>query len=78
MVQRQPSWVSRIALLAFLVLVALPIVLLVVAAFFLATLLFAILAGANAVLNAFRGVLPRSDGRENVRVIQRRGDQPPY
>jgi hypothetical protein len=77
MVQRQPNWVSRLALMCFLVLVALPIVLLVLAAFFVAMLLFGVLAGVNVVLNAVRGVLPRSDGRENVRVIQRRSDQPP-
>jgi hypothetical protein len=77
-IQRQPSWVSRAALLCFVALVALPVILLVLLAFAAAFVLFAILAGVNVVLNAFRGVLPRSDGRENVRVIQRRGDPPPH
>lgn len=77
-IQRQPSWVSRAALMCFVVLVALPVIALILLAFAVAFVLFAILAGVNVIVNAFRGVLPRSDGRENVRVIERRPDQPRY
>ena len=68
----QPSWVARAALLVFLIVVGLPLLALFLVALFLATIVFAVLAGVNFVLLKIRGILPRNDGRENVRVIQRR------
>lgn len=69
---RQPSWVTRIAFLVFLLVVALPLLLLFLVALVLATIVFSVLALLAAGWRRFRGVLPRHDGRENVRVVQRR------
>ena len=63
---------ARAALLVFLIVVGLPLLALFLVALFLATIVFAVLAGVNFVLLKIRGILPRNDGRENVRVIQRR------
>lgn len=70
-VSHQPSWITRLALMAFLIVIALPIVLLLLLAFAAAVVIFAVLTIAKAILNAGRGVLTRSDGRENVRIIRR-------
>ena len=59
------------ALIRFLLVVALPVLLLVVLALVVATLVFTVLWLANKVLELLRPVLPRRDGRENVRVIRR-------
>lgn len=69
-VARQPSWITRIALTAFLFVIALPILLLLMLAFLAAVMIFTILAIGNAALSALRGTLPRPDGRQNVRVIR--------
>jgi hypothetical protein len=71
-VAAQPSWVSRIALMAFLIVIGLPLFLLFLLALLTAIVIFSVLALANALVMAVRGALPRrSDGRENVRVIRR-------
>ncbi|HRP63869.1 MAG TPA: hypothetical protein PK400_11285 [Phycisphaerales bacterium] len=70
-VASQPSWITRIALMAFLIIVGLPILLLLLFALLVATIVFVILALINAVLVRLRGAMPRNDGRENVRVIRR-------
>lgn len=70
-VAAQPSWVTRFALIAFLIVIGLPILLLLFLALIVATIVFGVLALANAVLIRLRGALPRDDGRANVRVIRR-------
>ena len=67
----QPNWVSRFALMTFIIVIGLPIFLLVIFALLAATFVFALLAGINFCLYKVRGVLPQKDGRENVRVIRR-------
>ncbi len=69
-VSSQPNWISRIALLAFFIIIGLPIVLLFVLAVLVSVAVFAVLAGAYSLYNLVRGSLPRSDGRENV-VVRR-------
>jgi hypothetical protein len=69
-VRGQPSWVTRAALLVFLLVVGLPIVLLILLAFMLAVIVFGSLALVNAVVMRVRGVFA-SSGRENVRIIVR-------
>ncbi|MCH7547091.1 MAG: hypothetical protein IID30_11895 [Planctomycetes bacterium] len=71
----QPNWVSRFALMTFIIVIGLPIFLLVIFAIFAATFVFAMLAGVNYCLYKIRGALPHSDGRKNVRVIRRDDDQ---
>ncbi|MHC4107016.1 MAG: hypothetical protein ACYSTY_02910 [Planctomycetota bacterium] len=76
----QPGWPLRIALLTFLLVLALPIILLALVAILLASAVFAVLALAQRTTERLRGrgrgqgrgLLGRRDGRENVRVIQRR------
>ena len=70
----QPSWISRAVLVTFLLVIGIPIFLLVLLALLVATVVFALLWGANALMTKMRGVLPRRDGRQNVRVIQRNQD----
>ena len=71
----QPGWVNRLALMTFILVIAVPVFLLVVAALIAASAVFGILWGFNFLLMKVRGILPRSDVRENVRVIRRR--EPP-
>ena len=68
----QPSWITRVTMLVFLVVVGLPLLLLILLALFAATVVFFALAAVNFVLSRFRRILPRDDGRQNVRVIERR------
>ena len=68
----QPSWVSRVALITFILVIGVPIFLLVTLALIAATFVFAVLIGVNWLLTRIRGTLPVRDGRDNVRVIQRR------
>lgn len=70
-VAQQPSWILRAALAVFFVILAIPIVLLLLIAFLGAMVIFSALAVVNACMNLFRGVGPRRDGRDNVRVIRR-------
>ena len=68
----QLSWITRAALLVFLLVIGLPIVLLILLAFLLAVVVFGTLALVNAVVMRLRGMLPGgTGGRENVRVIVR-------
>lgn len=71
----QPNWVSRFALMTFIIVIGLPIFLLVIFAIFAATFVFAMLAGVNYCLYKIRGALTHRDGRKNVRVIRRDDDQ---
>ena len=70
----QPSWVSRVALITFILVIGVPIFLLVTLALAAASFVFAILLGVNYVLMKIRGAMPHRDGRKNVRVIERRDD----
>jgi len=67
----QPGWLRRIVLLAFLIVIGLPVVLLVLLALLTAALVFTILAATNMIVRGLSGFLPRRDGRSNVRVIRR-------
>lgn len=72
-VQRQPSWVSRAALTAALVVFSGVVLLLVVPAVVIATAVFLVLAAASALAAWARGLLGlQRSGRRNVRVIVRR------
>jgi len=70
--QSQPHWVYRWVGTLFLLILALPILVIALLALFGAVVLFIILVIVNAILRAFRAVLPRRDGRKNVKVIVRR------
>ncbi|MCZ6835570.1 MAG: hypothetical protein O7G85_07335 [Planctomycetota bacterium] len=68
----QPSWISRVVLMTFILVIAVPIFLLVALALVAASLVFGVLWGVNFLMLKVKGVLPHNDGRKNVRVIQRR------
>ena len=70
-INTQPSWIVKATTLAFLLVVGIPVLLLVLVALIVAAALFTVLWGVNRLITAFRGALPRDDGRENVRVIRR-------
>ena len=67
----QPNWVVRAAMVAFIIVIAVPILLLVGIALIAATLVFGVLALINSIIRRIRGDGVRNDGRENVRVIRR-------
>ncbi len=67
----QPGWITRVALLSFLVVVGLPVLLLLVLAVAASVLVFGGLALLNAGAVRLRGMLPRRGGRRNVRVVGR-------
>jgi hypothetical protein len=67
--RRQPSWLMTVTATVFMLVVALPIILLFVLALVAATIVFAALWGVNRIAAAMRSVLPRRDGRRNVRVL---------
>ena len=68
----QPGWLGRAVLMTFILVIAIPIFLLVMLALIVASVVFAVLFCVNYVFMKARGILPKRDGRENVRVIQRR------
>lgn len=71
-VAAQPSWITRIALATFLLVIGLPIMLLFMLALICGVMIFGVLSLVNALLLRLKGSLPsRPDGRENVRVIRR-------
>jgi membrane protein required for beta-lactamase induction len=73
-INAQPSWIVRASLIAFILVVVIPIVLLVMFAFLVASLLFGLLWLVHRAMSGFRGLFPGRDGRANVRVIVRRDD----
>lgn len=73
-VAAQPSWVTRLALYTFIIVIGIPILLLAGLALAAALMVFGVLALANAILVRIRRAIPRDDGRRNVRVIERRRD----
>jgi uncharacterized membrane protein required for colicin V production len=70
-VSAQPGWIVRTTSLVFLLVIGVPILVLLVLAILAALVVFSILWGVNRLLGGLRGILPRRDGRENVRVIRR-------
>ncbi len=69
--QSQPSWIVRLAVLTFLLVVGLPILLLVMFAVLAASVVFGGLALFHTALGKLRGLPSHRDGRKNVRVIRR-------
>ncbi len=78
----QPSWVTRIALLCAGVIIAIPLLVLVLAALVVGAGVFVVLAGVAAGMTMIRSLLSSTpamhtsngmndDGRQNVRVIRR-------
>jgi hypothetical protein len=65
----QPSWVIRVALTAFLLVIAVPVALLLVIALAAAALVFAVLAVLNRLWSWAVGALAPGEWRENVRVL---------
>jgi len=70
-VQRQPGWVTRIAFATFMLVIAIPMIILFSIAILAGLIVFFVLGLAARVLGVFRGAGPRRDGRENV-VVRRR------
>jgi hypothetical protein len=78
-VEGQPSWVTKAALTATVLVVAVPVVLLTLAAIVVGVAVFALLGlaamGIGAVRQIFAGPHvpsePMDDGRRNVRVMRR-------
>jgi len=73
MAMNQPGWVWRSALGVVALVVLLPLLLLVFLALLAGAIVFGMLAAVTMLVERVRGRLPRHDGRENVRVIERRG-----
>ena len=71
MASRQPSWITRITVLAFLLVIGIPVGLLILGAILAAALIFGVLVLVNGLMMKIRGLLPKRDGRKNVRVIRR-------
>ena len=67
----QPSWIVRLAVIAFLLVVAVPLFALIVLAALAAAVVGGVLLLANAITTKVRGLF-QTDGRSNVRVIRRR------
>lgn len=67
--RRQPSWVVWAAVTTFMLVIVVPMVLLVLFAAAAAAVVFGVLYVIDRIGQAFRGLLPRRDGRDNVRVI---------
>ena len=76
LVQSQPGWITRLAALVMLIVIGLPIFLLVMLALFAGGFVFALLALFNGLALKIRSVLPRRDGRENVRIIRAHRNKP--
>lgn len=72
---RQPSWITRLTVLTFLLVIGIPVAVLILAAILAAGIIFGLLVLANNLVMKIKGMLPKRDGRENVRVI-RRIDEP--
>lgn len=70
-VNRQPNWAIKVAALVFLLIVGIPILALLVIATITATVVFAVIALGNALLNKCRSIGKGDAGRKNVRVINR-------
>jgi cobalamin synthase len=71
MIRAQPNWLIRLLALVFVIVVVLPFALLLIVVVLVAAVAIAALAGVRAAINRLRGLLPRDDGRSNVRVVRR-------
>lgn len=71
MVARQPSWVVRAAIIVFVLVFAVPILLLALVAIIAAAVVFFVLGGGYVLYMKARAAI-RGDGRKNVKVIVRR------
>ncbi|MCA9297023.1 MAG: hypothetical protein KC983_10910 [Phycisphaerales bacterium] len=69
--QQQPSWVTKIAAVTFLLVIAIPVLFLFFAALIMGLAVFIVLGIAAWILRAVRRILPHRDGRENV-IVRRR------
>ena len=70
-VNRQPNWIMKTAVLAFLLVIGVPILILLLLAAVVATVVFAVLTGCNLLLGRLRKGSTPDSGRQNVRVINR-------
>jgi hypothetical protein len=70
-VRSQPNWMVRLAAWAALIVLIVPVVLLGMLALVAGVVTFTILAAASLLLARVRKLMPRDDGRANVRVIER-------
>ncbi len=68
----QPSWITRITIAVFVIVIAIPAIAMLVFALVAASLVFLVLWGVARIARAFHRVFPADDGRENVRVIRPR------
>ncbi len=69
---QQPNLALRVALLVFLVVIGLPILILILVAILAATVVFMLLSLVTVCVDGVRRLFSNtSDGRENVRVIDR-------
>jgi hypothetical protein len=71
MIRAQPNWLVRLLAVIFVIVVVLPLTLLMIVVVLVAAVVIACLVGIRALVNRLRGLLPRHDGRSNVRVVRR-------
>ncbi len=69
--QRQPSWVTKVAAVTFLLVIAIPVLMLFFAAVIIALAVFLVLGIVAWIMRSVRGLMPKRDGRENV-IVRRR------
>jgi hypothetical protein len=69
-VQSQSS-IARLFLVLVLLVIAIPLAIVMLFAAMIAGVFILGLIGVNRALRRLKGLLPRTDGRENVRVIRR-------
>jgi hypothetical protein len=65
----QSSWLMRLGVLVFALVIGIPAAALVFVAALLAAVVFGALIVLRAIAGGFQQLLPRNDGRSNVRVI---------
>ncbi len=70
-INTQPSWIVKATTFVFVLVIGVPLLLLLLLALLAAAALFAVLWGVNQIILGAKGVLPKDDGRKNVRVIRR-------
>ena len=71
----QPSWITRLALFTFLLVIGLPLMLLFLFALLTATVVFGTLALGHLMILKLKGLMPVQNGRENVTIIRREPPQ---
>lgn len=74
-VARQPSWVTKFAMVAFLIVIGIPVFIILMLAIVASVIVFGGLAALNLLVIRLRSLLPHAEGRSsNVRVIDRRDE----